>query len=225
MARARQLVSWPRGRGPTAPAAARGALHALLVWCATVSPYACGFGLPAATVDVCASAPCHHGGTCTPTDSTGGAGGGSTVEPTTLRCVDKKRNGLAFSDAWGTCAVYAQRHWCTAQGRVGSGWQASWGQLSGSAKQNCCACGGGRRITAAPAGGHRRRKARQHGQSYTCHCKPQFTGSSCTRPCRVPAGCVARSPHSRRRRSARRRHSRARARRAQLPCRGCRTCA
>ena len=60
-------------------------------------------------------------------------------------CVDTP----GFSDAYGSCGMYAANKWCAPNGTQGSAWQASWGALETSVVGACCACGKGRaRMTA-----------------------------------------------------------------------------
>ena len=46
-----------------------------------------------------------------------------------------------FVDAFGTCAMYEARQWCTRSGSTGSAWQPSWGALDPAVVGACCACG------------------------------------------------------------------------------------
>jgi len=97
----------------------------------------------------------------------------SAVDPHALRASARSQFGdyLSCADVRGwvaadfsTCDDFASASWCTADGRVGSGWNVARGEIDDfallgvSAFEACCACGGGR---LQKVGGNEQRTRRQ----------------------------------------------------------------
>eukprot|EP00667_Euglena_gracilis_P004639 EG_transcript_4664 len=77
------------------------------------------------------------------------------ILPTASNCVDSP---VGWQDSYGyTCQMYADQNLCTADGAVGTGWNAAWGSfaryanLGKDASQACCACGGGLMASPSPS--------------------------------------------------------------------------
>lgn len=80
-----------------------------------------------------------------PTLDPSASGGGPSPAP----------SGCSDTPSWSdqqseTCSDFESNNWCTSSGQPGSGWHKSWGKISdfrdnhgNSAKDACCACGGG----------------------------------------------------------------------------------
>ena len=80
-----------------------------------------------------------------------GSGSGGKGSGKGGKCTDTP----GFKDQWGfTCKTYKAKQYCTSDGEVGAGWEASWGGgLGDEAVAACCACGGGKTVAGAKGSG------------------------------------------------------------------------
>eukprot|EP00667_Euglena_gracilis_P006055 EG_transcript_6096 len=77
------------------------------------------------------------------------------ILPNANNCVDSP---VGWKDSYDyTCQMYADQNLCTADGAVGTGWNAAWGDFARYANQGkdasqaCCACGGGLMASSSPS--------------------------------------------------------------------------
>ena len=75
-----------------------------------------------------------------------------------------------FSDAFGTCAMYAAHQWCTVHGTAGAKWQSTWGALDAKVVNACCACGKGAAPPPSPV---------KQFRPYRCVCPAGKSGPHC----------------------------------------------